>query len=196
MPRVEGKAHYTSFPGPTTTKSCDGACFAGILRPGTFTHDPSPRYPPKPDDHNSTAAASLPSGPSTKVDWRALHWWQTRLLRLSPGREDEPIHAELVVVDLVVIEGVVDTKAQAIVHYDALSYTWGPQDHGQTVWLDGNPLHTTKYLHAALSALRTRCVDCLWVDAICINQADATEKSIKVAKMFTIFQKARRVHVW
>jgi len=36
----------------------------------------------------------------------------------------------------------------------------------------------------------------LWVDAICINQSDDTEKAVQVAEMHHIYQKATSVYVW
>jgi hypothetical protein len=36
----------------------------------------------------------------------------------------------------------------------------------------------------------------LWVDAICIHQADGEEKSQQVVNMLDVYRKAEHVHVW
>ncbi|PMD38576.1 HET-domain-containing protein [Hyaloscypha variabilis F] len=52
-------------------------------------------------------------------------------------------------------------------------------------------------LHSALLRLRLRSeARVLWIDAICINQADNDEKSIQIRKMGSIYSNAQRVVVW
>lgn len=85
--------------------------------------------------------------------------------------------------------------------YSALSYTWG----------DPEPLHQIR-ISGAADALRVRdnCwrfmkywqernsipTDWIWIDAICINQADDDEKSSQVRRMRDIFERAQQVLVW
>jgi len=52
-------------------------------------------------------------------------------------------------------------------------------------------------LAAALRSLRyPRKSRYLWVDAICINQADKDDKAAQIGVMYTIFHKASRVVAW
>jgi hypothetical protein len=58
-------------------------------------------------------------------------------------------------------------------------------------------LAVTQNLEIALRHLRRgRETRVFWIDAICINQNDLSERSIEVARMGAIFSKARRVVVW
>ncbi|KAN0093559.1 HET domain containing protein [Hyaloscypha variabilis] len=58
-------------------------------------------------------------------------------------------------------------------------------------------LSVSSNLHCAFLHLRLRSeARVLWIDAICINQAENDEKSIQVRKMGSIYSKAQRVVVW
>ena len=84
------------------------------------------------------------------------------------------------------------------VQYTALSYTWGdPTDPGLILLNNGYELPITQNLEAALRQFRLRTGPIqLWVDAICINQADKEEKNIQVAIMRSIYASARQTWVW
>ncbi|KAF2627803.1 heterokaryon incompatibility protein [Macroventuria anomochaeta] len=83
--------------------------------------------------------------------------------------------------------------------FEAISYTWG--DPLKTSVL---PIHGTAG-HIALTANLTRglphisqqsATRRLWIDQLCINQADNAEKSAQVGLMSEIYSKARRIIVW
>ncbi|KAF4823939.1 Heterokaryon incompatibility protein 6, OR allele [Colletotrichum siamense] len=88
--------------------------------------------------------------------------------------------------------------------YNALSYTWGSpvatQDsdlHPVTILLNGRSFDVFPNLHDALVWIRARNVcDLYWIDAICINQADTTERGIQVGIMDHIYKLAARVDIW
>ncbi|EXM16651.1 hypothetical protein V3481_018391 [Fusarium oxysporum f. sp. vasinfectum] len=88
--------------------------------------------------------------------------------------------------------------------YEALSYTWGSADKPQTVQvLSQDDLHEIRTLciggnlAGALNHLRyPDKARTLWVDAICINQNDISEKNIQVPRMADIFRSAVRVVIW
>lgn len=86
--------------------------------------------------------------------------------------------------------------------YHALSYIWGdpkPTDH---MILDGSPFRITHNLGAALKHLRATKLFAgeaalpIWIDAICINQADLAERSQQVSIMGSIYSGARCVLSW
>ncbi|KAF2805885.1 HET-domain-containing protein [Mytilinidion resinicola] len=82
--------------------------------------------------------------------------------------------------------------------YVALSYVWGPPDsQTRSVTLNGQPFPVTENLHDALLHLR-KANDRrdLWIDAICINQSDAEEKTSQVQLMRHIYRKASAVIIW
>lgn len=81
--------------------------------------------------------------------------------------------------------------------YEALSYAWGGSDKSLSIFVDGHELPVTANLHAALSHLRNRSLDrAMWVDAVCINQADSEERGHQVQSMAKIYANASRVIVW
>ena len=81
--------------------------------------------------------------------------------------------------------------------YEALSYVWGTDNPSIPAHLSNATLAVTGNCHAALRRLRdTDRVRPLWIDSICINQADDDEKSHQVTMMSDIYANACRVYVW
>jgi len=81
--------------------------------------------------------------------------------------------------------------------YDALSYVWGNPNETLPIFIDGHVLDITASLHAALLRLRDHSLErIIWVDAICINQADEEEKGHQIQSMARIYGQANRVIVW
>ncbi|KAK5120535.1 hypothetical protein LTR85_006191 [Meristemomyces frigidus] len=82
--------------------------------------------------------------------------------------------------------------------YEAISYVWGEPIYSHQLELERHGLsRITESLYRALQRLRSpdnrrR----LWADAICINQADITERSAQVAIMASVYQQANGVLVW
>jgi hypothetical protein len=114
-----------------------------------------------------------------------------RLLRLLPAEtEDFDIRAELLEYSL--------TESHKSRHsYEALSYVWGDCDPPRTVFIGDDHLDVTPNLHAALIQLRDDSFPrIIWIDAICINQADIYEKEIQIQSMAKIYGMSKRVIVW
>ncbi|KAK5016819.1 hypothetical protein LTR39_001880 [Cryomyces antarcticus] len=66
-----------------------------------------------------------------------------------------------------------------------------------TLLPSSNKFPVTHNLHATLRALRNnRTKRVLWVDALCINQADIPERIAQVAQMRHIYEAAQEVAVW
>ncbi|EUC36103.1 hypothetical protein COCCADRAFT_2831 [Bipolaris zeicola 26-R-13] len=108
-----------------------------------------------------------------------------RVLRLRPGRYEEEITCDL-------IEGPLSFS-----EFEALSYVWGVSLRSYTIRVDGKSFYISYNLYNALKELRsTEHERILWVDAVCINQLDDTEKSTQVQMMRDIYSKASRVVVW
>lgn len=81
--------------------------------------------------------------------------------------------------------------------YDALSYVWEDPTNLRSIWLSGHSHPATANLEIAPRHLRK--VDAariLWVDALCINQADLKERELRVKHMNRIYKQARRVIGW
>ena len=115
-----------------------------------------------------------------------------RLLRITPNPdEDAPIHCRLF--DYPLHQGT--RKGSHL--YEALSYVWGSSERPRVVGTDGGTIPVTQNLHAALSRLRDGYIPrVVWIDAICINQDDLSERGQQVRLMATIYASANRVIVW
>ncbi|KAK5660580.1 hypothetical protein OQA88_13138 [Cercophora sp. LCS_1] len=89
--------------------------------------------------------------------------------------------------------------------YIALSYTWGKAKSQTPILVEGEPFQPHYNLYMALAGLRhiTRDPDWaqekierIWIDAICINQDDETEKSWQLAQMRDVYVGAETVLIW
>jgi hypothetical protein len=81
--------------------------------------------------------------------------------------------------------------------FEALSYVWGEITGIHGIILDGQWFPTTLNLHNALLSLRQDDEDrCIWVDALCIDQANNRERTSQVLEMRFIYQLASTVVVY
>ncbi|KAI2622447.1 heterokaryon incompatibility protein-domain-containing protein [Hypoxylon sp. NC1633] len=89
--------------------------------------------------------------------------------------------------------------------YRALSYAWdmddGAVEYDIVIWdweqKDMHPHRVRKNLYSALKQLRDpRHRTFLWIDALCINQADEDEKSTQIPLMPEIYRNASTVVIW
>ena len=72
--------------------------------------------------------------------------------------------------------------------YEALSYTWGRPIFPELLHTHDGVLKITENLALALRGLRFKNrIRYLWVDAVCINQNDATDKNRQVAMMDSVY---------
>jgi hypothetical protein len=145
-------------------------------------------------DVEYTPPPSPPLPPEFKYE-RLPHKRQSiRLLNLFSGSpENAQIECEFIVVDIDPKKLTKNTK-----DYEVLSWCWGmaqPSSH-LTVRNQGR-LYSKKVqlgLVTALKALRHPQEDrCLWIDAICINQADVWERNHQVEMMSAIYSQAKSV---
>ncbi|KAK1719172.1 heterokaryon incompatibility protein-domain-containing protein, partial [Colletotrichum lupini] len=115
-----------------------------------------------------------------------------RLLKLLKGNYNDPIRVELQVADLTI-------KPE----YEALSYTWADEKKDSSrcekiyIGERWDILLVTENCFNALRRLRFSYRSRrLWVDAICINQNDAGERSHQVGMMQSIYATATRVLIY
>lgn len=88
--------------------------------------------------------------------------------------------------------------------YTAVSYAWGDESPTETIQLDGKVFFVRPHLWSCLFYLsRARPGipsymqwDHIWVDAICINQEDNSEKSSQVFSMHHTYAGAEVVSIW
>ena len=81
--------------------------------------------------------------------------------------------------------------------YEALSYVWGDASVQRVILFDGMPFPVTANLAIALHHLRLpNTARRIWVDALCINQSNTTERNEQVILMGEIYAKANPVLIW
>jgi len=164
---------------------------------------------------NSTIATLPPM--ATAYQYSKLPPDSIRLLRLRPHR-DPTASIRCTLFDCPLLQS---HEQVTFSLYEALSYVWGSTDNPQSILVRDCPisyddddetpapdsatararnagtLSITRNLHEALVQLRDRFIErVLWIDAICINQADLDERSCQVASMARIYAIASRVLVW
>lgn len=112
-----------------------------------------------------------------------------RLIVLWAGSYSSPIRCSIEHVSL-----------QQKLDYCAISYTWATEDgddrKSEQVEIDGTILHVTKNCHAALRRLRTPYNSrTIWIDSICIDQANVQERNHQVGLMESIYKMASVVYI-
>jgi hypothetical protein len=134
-----------------------------------------------------TSTRSGPVGPPVcKYPDRPLDRskFETRFLSILPGQSTE-VSCTLTI----------DSLLRAPV-YVALSYHWGDQSSTRSISLGGSRRGVTASLEAALQELRSKSIQVIWVDALCIYQPDIYEKAYQLGQMSNIFSKAVKVIAW
>ncbi|CZR36167.1 uncharacterized protein FPRO_03573 [Fusarium proliferatum ET1] len=85
---------------------------------------------------------------------------------------------------------------RALPKFTALSYVWGPGSYHK-IACNGCDIDITQSCYEALTSLRESCQSLtIWVDAICINQGDNSEKEQQIMLMGSIYTCAEIVYVW
>jgi len=109
-----------------------------------------------------------------------------RLVILLPGQWADVISCKLVIAALEVVP-----------QYEALSYYWGNPKTTIPILVDECWCDVTNNLANALRRIRSQTTErTLWIDAICINQADSKEKTHQVGMMGDIYSKTSCCLVW
>jgi hypothetical protein len=121
--------------------------------------------------HN-TARSSGPAVITQKISeyrYQTLRGRDIRLLELSAWDPSDRLRGRLV------HKALDDTGL-----YKALSYVWGRPDRNKKLETSDGTIFITASLDSALRRLRnTTYPRTFWVDAVCINQADARRKVVK-----------------
>jgi hypothetical protein len=133
-------------------------------------------------DYNENAVKSLYKSVPLPVESRCI-----RILDIHPsGNRQDPIEGTLRVVDL-------DTNPT----FSALSYVWGVDIAPSYIKCKNASIKVTQNCLSALQHLRQ--IDrtlAVWIDAICINQMDKTERSHQLPLMGHIYTCAYQTFIW
>lgn len=82
--------------------------------------------------------------------------------------------------------------------YQALSYAWGPAEPVRAVAIDNHKLTIRKNLYDfLLAAQRNSWIqERMWIDQLCIDQNNMTERSAQVQRMTSTYAEAQEVLIW
>ncbi len=109
-----------------------------------------------------------------------------RLLCVYPAKSmDKPIICDMHQVQL---DGRPD--------YAALSYTWGDPIFDRHIICEGRNLPVTQHLDTALRRFRATTWRWIWVDAVCIDQSNISERNQQVSMMRDIYIQAKMVFIY
>ncbi|KAF4443717.1 Heterokaryon incompatibility 6 OR allele [Fusarium acutatum] len=111
---------------------------------------------------------------------------EIRLLILEPGAREDVLECKLA-----------NAELSWRTRFEALSYAWGDDTTKHELKCSGYVIGVMANLHDALLDLRLptqRRV--LWIDALCINQADNDEKSKQIRLMHEIYSQAYEVLIY
>jgi len=120
-----------------------------------------------------------------------------RILVLMPATKlSAPLHG-------VLAEGRFANEDWQDAPYEALSYVWGSTNSGHYITCDQphtgscGLIRITENCDLALRHLRSRQQPRrLWVDAVCINQEDVSERNLQIRIMANIYSCAEQTTVW
>lgn len=121
---------------------------------------------------------------------------QIRLLRVKPGsgHGQQAAVCKLQTFNFVP-EALGDNKN--LPKYTALSYTWGTEKNLKTITLDGKSFQIRQnlcdFLRSTVEELQHTWI---WIDQLCIDQSNTSERSNQVSIMADIYSKADEVIVW
>ncbi|KAK6826000.1 hypothetical protein PG987_013494 [Apiospora arundinis] len=80
--------------------------------------------------------------------------------------------------------------------YTAISYCWGTSRERKKIVINDIELEVPESSVRTLRKLLKRPGELIWIDAICINQEDPSEKGFQVAMMKDIYSEASEVRIW
>ena len=110
----------------------------------------------------------------------------TRVMVLWHGDNEDTLRCSLEVINL-----------KSPPEYEALSYTWGQVLSKTPLYCENGTIELSENLENALRYIRsTKQPKRLWVDSVCVNQDDVTERTYEVSHMRLIYKKSTRVIVW
>lgn len=119
---------------------------------------------------------------------------EIRLLELFPVRPGEPQN---------VYCKIRHVRLDSNYPYAAVSYTWGPSTEPTFINIGGRPFEVPHSAYEALKGLRSpgggdpgQGNKTVWIDAVCIDQQNMSEKEQQILAMKEVYERAHHVYVW
>jgi hypothetical protein len=135
----------------------------------------------------------------TEIASQPLKCCITRRSLASSDDRYAKLDAKLDADQFVDLDTVLDADVIAGLEYHAISYSWGTVEGTVPICVSGRLLEVPKSTENVLRSLH-RCPGGIsapvWIDSICIDQANVQEKGKQVAMMDLIFKHAAMVHFW
>ncbi|KAL5589317.1 hypothetical protein FOVSG1_011184 [Fusarium oxysporum f. sp. vasinfectum] len=168
----------------------------------------------EPDKHRPCSSiiktAQTPSSQISKTSYESLDGTKIRVLRLYKGHFGDCLHGEFETISLQnqdaepeEPEMISSDGMEKSMSYEAVSYTWAKgngkreKDHAIFIGNRWDILPITENCFDALQNCRLDDKDRrLWVDAICINQSNISERTHQVGMMRYIYSTASRVLIY
>lgn len=117
---------------------------------------------------------------------RALQDDEIRILEILPGAIEDSLRCNFDV-----------ARLSSEPTYDAISYRWGDALDQTQICVDGRPISVTSTVSQILHRLRLSDQKRpVWIDQLCINQADQDEKISQIRLMGQIYSRCRLGVVW
>ncbi|RKL27258.1 hypothetical protein BFJ72_g13285 [Fusarium proliferatum] len=166
------------------------------------------------DKHTSCSSVikteQTPSLQASETSYESLDGTKIRVLRLHKGHFGDCLHGDFETVSLrnrdtepSESETTPSDARESAVSYEAVSYTWAKgngkrdKDHAIFIGKRWDMLPITENCYDALQNCRFDDQDRrLWVDAICINQSNISERTHQVGMMRRIYSTASRVLIY
>jgi Heterokaryon incompatibility protein (HET) len=81
--------------------------------------------------------------------------------------------------------------------YQCLSYVWGNPTQSKNIVCNNSTVKVTENLYTAMKNIRQKSDTlAIWIDQLCINQVDLSERSQQVLLMAEIYRKAQKTIIW
>ncbi|EXA34679.1 hypothetical protein FOVG_14097 [Fusarium oxysporum f. sp. pisi HDV247] len=169
----------------------------------------------EPDKHTPCSSiiktAQTPSSQLSKTSYESLDGTKIRVLRLRKGHFGDCLHGDFETVRLQSQNTKQEEEPEMVssegknspTSYEAVSYTWakgnGKREKDHVIFI-GNRWDTLPITENCFDALQNCRLDDqdrhLWVDAICINQSNISERTHQVGMMRQIYSTASRVLIY
>jgi hypothetical protein len=179
---------------------------------GTFDEDDWASLQDFLDKKKSNANRPVQRSPSHEL-YRPLGEGEIRVLELSSGESHAPLEGKLHVVSIDFRYPTKKTKwaetwtrftnhavslnTRKPMWYTALSYVWGVPVFDEAIRFADKTVTISSSLAAALYRLRsTEHSVFLWIDQVCINQLDISEKQRQIPLMGLIYTNATNTVIW
>ncbi|KAK2741129.1 hypothetical protein FQN57_005730 [Myotisia sp. PD_48] len=159
-------------------------------------------------DVSNVDVSSLPSYEYSPLDTESS---EIRLLALKTNTSpSDPVVCRLITANLDDAPDFSYQNESPIHRFTPLSYCWGTASMTEQIIIDGHRFSVTPSLYGALLHFRKISSNLeedsflsqesdetyWWIDAICVNQNDLSERSSQVGLMTQLYQQGQVTHVW